>query len=332
MRTRPELIAEIGGNHEGDFEYAQHLVALAVKTPVDSVKLQVYAGDSLVSERVDPDRNRHFKRFELSRKQYETLMNQIRDAGKRYLCSVWDKEMIDWLNPQLTAYKVGSGDLTAYPILKHIATTSKPIILSTGLATLHEVEEAVQYLRACNPVYGSATHLTLLQCTSMYPIEDRDAHLEVMRTLRKSFQCRVGYSDHTRGCGALRLAAALGADVLEFHFTDSREGKTFRDHSVSLTPDDIDRLIEDMQKDANFIGNPDKRPLPIEADAGHLRSFRRAVYPSRDISPGEELGDHNITVLRPNQGIDAREYDQLVGRVARRKLLRHESLTWDDVR
>jgi N-acetylneuraminate synthase/N,N'-diacetyllegionaminate synthase len=326
------MIAEIGGNHEGDFEYAQRLVSLAVNTPVDFIKFQLYTGDTLVSEIEDPNRNRHFKNFELTRADHEELIRLVVDGGKRYLCSVWDLDLIDWVDPYVDTYKVGSGDLTAYPILKRLAATAKPIMLSTGLSTMDEVADAVAYLRSLGEVYKSADHLTILQCTTMYPIADKDAHIGVMQSFRESFKTRVGYSDHTVGSRALRVAALLGADVLEFHFTDSREGKAFRDHAVSLTPDEVCELADEISKDLATVGSAEKKPLPVELDAHHIHSFRRAVYPSRDIREGEMLGDHNLTVLRPNTGIDAREYDRLVGRVALRDLRRHEAINWGDIR
>jgi len=326
----PVLIAEIGGNHEGDFDYAERLVKLACQTPADMIKFQVYSGDTLVSEVEDPDRNRHFKRFELRRDQHETLIAMIHNAGKQYLCSVWDPAALDWVDPHVSMYKVGSGDLTAYPMLRKLAATSKPILLSTGLATLQEVQDSVEYLRNLNSFYERSEAITLLQCTSMYPIADTDAHLRVMDLLKTTFPgVNVGYSDHTIGIRALQVAALRGAHVLEFHFTDRREGQTFRDHAVSLLPEEVYQLHESIRSDLAFLGVAQKQPLQIEIENDHVISFRRAVYPSRDIQSGELLGDHNLTVLRPNRGIDAREYDQLMGRTAKIDLVRHQALEWD---
>ncbi len=326
----PVLIAEIGGNHEGDFDYAQRLVRLACETPADMIKLQVYTGDTLVSELEDPNRNRHFKRFELSRDQHETLISLIRNAGKQYLCSVWDPSALVWIDPHVTMYKVGSGDLTAYPMLRRLAATSKPILLSTGLSTLQEIQDTVQYLRNLNPFYEQSEAITLLQCTSMYPIADTDAHLHVMDLFKTTIPgVRIGYSDHTIGHRALQIAALRGAQVLEFHFTDRREGQTFRDHAVSLLPEEVFQLHAAIRSDAAFLGVAQKQPLSIEIEHDHVTSFRRAVYPSRDIRSGELLGDHNLTVLRPNRGIDARDYDRLIGKTAKTDLIRHQALHWD---
>ncbi len=330
-RTIPLLIAEIGGNHEGDFNYALRLVDLALNTPVDFVKFQIYSGDGLVSSIEDSSRNAHFKKFELTRFQHEEIINKILQSGKRYLASVWDVDTIDWINPFVDTFKVGSGDLTAFPLLKKMANTAKPIILSTGLSTQQEVEDAVNYLRTCNSIYQNYQYLTILQCTSMYPINESDVHLNVMNSYRDQLGVKVGYSDHTLGIKALELAAFMGADVLEFHFTDTREGKTFRDHAVSLIPDEVELIRNIISTNLVILGKSEKTPLPIELENGHVQSFRRAVFPSRDIEAGEILGEHNLTVLRPNKGIDARFFDQVIGKKAINALKKHQSMRWEDI-
>jgi sialic acid synthase SpsE len=162
--------------------------------------------------------------------------------------------------------------------------------------------------------------LALLQCTSMYPIEDRDANLRVMDTLRQATGVAVGYSDHTKGRTALFVAAARGAEVLEFHFTDDRTGKTFRDHHVSLTPDEVRAFCADLDQLQVLLGDGIKRPLSSEIDTGHVTSFRRAVYCRHAISQGQVIGADDLVVLRPNHGIDARQFDDLVGKRAARDL------------
>jgi N,N'-diacetyllegionaminate synthase len=327
----PLLIAEIGGNHEGNFDYALQLVDLALTTPVDYVKFQIYSGDALVSSVEDPDRNAHFKKFELSIAQHEEIIQKILQSGKKYLASVWDIESIDWIDSYVDAYKIGSGDVTAFPLLKRIANTSKPILLSTGLSTMEEVQQAVDYIRNCNSFYHNSRALCVLQCTSMYPIKNSDAHLNVLHSYKKQFGTQVGYSDHTTGMKALELAAVMGAEVLEFHFTDTREGKIFRDHTVSLTPEEVHTLVDTLNSNLAFLGDAMKMPLPIEIDNGHVQSFRRAIYPSRDIEEGEIFGAHNLTVLRPNKGIDARFFEELVGKKALKPFKKHEALQWEHI-
>jgi len=324
----PLLIAEIGGNHEGNFRYAEELTELAIETDVDFIKFQIYYGDSLVSILESPDRNRHFKRFELSKEEHLQLVSQVRDAGIGYMASVWDTDSMDWIDPHVTVYKVGSGDLTAYPLLKRIARTGKPIILSTGLSTEDEVLEAVNYVRSVNAVYRQKEMLAVLQCTSMYPIACGDAHLHVMPRLSNLTGATVGYSNHTEGMDALKCAVAMGAEILEFHFTDERAGKEFRDHRVSLMPDEVKELIREIRRIRSLQGDPIKRPLMIELENGHEVSFRRAVYPARDILEGEILTTENLTILRPNHGIDARDYEKIVGRRIKQSVKKHQKLCW----
>jgi sialic acid synthase SpsE len=329
LKDFPLLIAEIGGNHEGNFDYAKKLTQLAINSGADAVKFQIYTGDTLVSKLESPQRNNHFKKFELSPKQHIELAKMVFDAGKLYSSSVWDVDALDWIDPYVSFYKIGSGDLTAYPILKAIATTGKPLVLSTGLSTENEVVECVKYLQNLNHIYKNHSHLGVLQCTSMYPITQNDAHLEVMKYFKEKYNWTAGYSDHTEGTQALETAVAMGAEILEFHFTDSRDGKSFRDHKVSLTCDEVLILKEKIKSIKALQGQPVKQPLPIEIENGHDLSFRRAVYPSKDINKGEILNESNLTVLRPLSGIDARDYDKLIGRRILCDVKMHQKLEWD---
>jgi len=308
-RHGPVLIAEIGGNHEGNFDVARKLAEQAIATGVDFVKFQLYRGDMLVNGNESPDRNAHFKKFELTRDQHIELAQMCRAAGVGYLASVWDLEMLEWIDEWLTVYKIGSGDLTAWPIVREFAKRGKPMIVSTGLATLEEVLQTVAQIQAANDRYRHPEGLCLLQCTSMYPIPESEANLRVMDTLRAKTGLAVGYSDHTEGGLALRAAAAMGAEVLEFHFTDDRSGKQFRDHKVSLTPAEVLELQEDLQRIVTLRGSGAKEPTHAELENGHVASFRRAVYPGRALQAGDVLAAESLVVLRPNHGIDSRDFD-----------------------
>jgi len=325
----PLLIAEIGGNHEGNFEYAKKLTQLAIDSGADYVKFQIYTGDGLVSKLESPDRNQHFKKFELSSEQHIELAKMCRSQKVGYTASVWNFDALDWINPYMDFFKVGSGDLTAYPMLRELAKYKKPILISTGLANEKEVVEAVTFLRKQNDFYKKEHSIAVLQCTSMYPIKSSDANLNVMHRFKEILNCAVGYSDHTEGNYAMEIAVAMGAEVLEFHFTDDRTGKTFRDHKVSLTKDEVQKLIEKIRLIETLKGSSEKRVLPIEEENGHELSFRRAVYPSKDIKKGDVLTEDNLTILRPLHGIDAREYDQLIGKKALQDLEKYQKLSWE---
>ena len=327
-KVGPALIAEIGGNHEGDFEYAKELTQLAISTDVDFIKFQLYTGDSLVSKIESGSRNKHFKKFELTKTQHLELAQMVADAGINYMASVWDLDMIDWINDYMPVYKIGSGDLTAYPIIKKITGKGKPIVLSTGLSTEREVMDTIKYIQLNNQIYNSHENLAILQCTSMYPIKSNDANLSVMQRFSTLTNLTVGYSDHTEGVDALQISVAMGAQILEFHFTDSREGKECRDHKVSLIPDEVRMLKDRIKLIQTLKGRSKKEPLAIEIENNHVQSFRRAIYPIIDIKKGTIITPVHLTVLRPNNGIDARDYYKLLGKKATTNIRQHDQLDW----
>ncbi len=324
------FIAEIGGNHEGDFDYAKELLRLAIASGVDAVKFQIYSGDTLVSRIEGAERNRHFKRFELTKEHYMELAAICQKNSCMFMASVWDGDMLAWIDPFLPIHKIGSGDLTAYPLIEMLVATGKPIILSTGLATLAEVRDTVSFIDQLDPSYLRDKKLALLQCTSSYPCPDEDANLNAMLTLAGEFRLPVGYSDHTIGSDAALAAATMGAEILEMHFTDSREGKTFRDHHVSITQPEMRELLVKIRRVKVLQGKKNKEPAPSEIASGHRISFRRSVYARRDIGQGETFSPDNLTILRPAHGLDARKYDRMLGRKAKRAFTSHEVLTDDD--
>lgn len=328
-KNGPLLIAEIGGNHEGDFEYAKRLTQLAIESGADFVKFQIYTGDGLVSKVESEKRNKHFKKFELSKEQHIELANLCNKQGVGYTASVWNFDALEWAAPFMPFFKIGSGDLTAYPLLKATAQYKKPLLLSTGLATEQEVIDSVNYIRSLDKFYEQPENIAVLQCTSMYPIPANEAHLRVMQQLKEKLRCTIGYSDHTEGHYAMEIAVAMGAEILEFHFTDDRTGKTFRDHKVSLTKEEVQDLILKIKEIEALKGNGLKQPVPIELENGHELSFRRAVYPLVDLKVGDLLTKDNLTVLRPLAGIDARQYDQLIGKKMKVAVSAYQKLSWD---
>jgi len=326
----PLLIAEIGGNHEGNFDYAKKLTELAIESDADCIKFQMYTGESIVNKKIDPARSKHFKKFELSKDQYIELAKIVRESGKEFLASVWSEEMIRWIDPYLNMYKVGSGDLTAYPLLKKIALLGKPIILSTGLATEQEVIDSVNFIQSINNVYKEKNYLAVLQCTSMYPIANNDANLNVLDRFKELFkELSIGFSDHTVGYDALKYAVAKRAEILEFHFTDEREGKVFRDHKVSLTRDEVKVLISEIKHINEFLGDEQKQPTCIEISNNHQISFRRAVYPKRDLIKGHVINENDLIILRPMKGIDARSFYDLIGLRVNRTIKSYAELKWE---
>jgi len=311
------IIAEIGGNHEGDINKARELMHLAIESGADSIKFQVYSGDTLVNIKEDPKRVRHFDRFSFTDVQYINLAKECISLGADFNASIWNERQIDLLDPFLSFYKIGSGDLTAFSLIKKIVAKNKPIVISTGLSTIKEISNTVDYICSLNKVYKSSKMISILQCTSMYPIPDEDANLNVIRTLQEAFSYSIGYSDHTEGVKAAQLAIALGADILELHFTDDRNNKDFRDHQVSFTPDELKEIKSNSKFIRQLLGDGVKRPMQSEINSDHLTSFRRALYPACNIKKGQIIKESDLIALRPMHGIPADKLISVVGRTAK---------------
>lgn len=314
MDFNKTLIAEIGGNHEGDFGLAKEILFSALETEVEVVKFQIYTGDSLVNKLVSPSRNQHFKKFELKVDQYHELAEITESNGKRFNASIWDLDLFYEFERYLNFIKIGSGDFTNYYLLEKLSESNLPMILSTGLCTFEEIKKTVNHLRQQNEFYRKIKNLSLLQCTSMYPIPYREANLNVLNSL-KTLGVTVGYSDHTEDLEALTLAYSMGAKILEFHFTlEKLKSREFRDHKVSLTQKDVNSLCSRIETINLLKGDLIKNPTESEISNGHLKSFRRGVF----LNNGKEIGDtitfQDLTFLRPEEGIAASEYHNIIGK------------------
>ncbi|MDB2531618.1 N-acetylneuraminate synthase family protein [Alphaproteobacteria bacterium] len=325
------LIAEIGGNHEGNFEYAKELTYLAAESGVDAIKYQIYSGNTLVNSAYDPDRVKHFDRFALTRAQYIELAQLCGSLGVKFMASVWDIDSIDAINSFSEIFKVGSGDLTAWNLIAKFVSTGKPLILSTGLATLDEVIATVDFIKSLDSSYVSEKKIALLQCSSMYPIPDSDANLNVIHEYMKNFDFCVGYSDHTEGTEAIYIAAIMGAKIIEVHFTDSRENKSFRDHRVSLTKNEIKEFLQKMARVGVLQGSRSKQPTTSEVESGHIVSFRRSVYAKTDIPAGHRIEESDLLTLRPKTGLGAEKFYSIVGRRTKGPISRLGKFEHDDL-
>jgi len=328
MFKKPLLIAEIGGNHQGDFDKAKELVHMALDCDVDFVKLQTYFADTLVEKTFSPDRWAHFKRFELSIDQHITLAELITSQGKQYLTSIWDVDSYKHLAKYLTHVKIGSGDAVSYSFLKQAALTAKPIILSTGLCTFDEVRSSIAILRDINPIYNQREFLYVLQCTSMYPIPMGEANINVMDKYL-NFNCCVGYSDHTLGNFALEVASLRGAEMLEFHFTDNKENMAFRDHQVSLNSKDIQDLNQFFEKVLEVGGSDNKVPTQSEIDNNHHMTFRRGTYLKHSLSSGAIIASDDLIEKRPING--GLPFLDLIGKIVNKDLAQGQFLLKRDI-
>ena len=327
----PFIIAEIGGNHEGDQELAKDLLLQAADGGADAVKFQIYTGDGIVNRAVDPDRAEHFDRFSLSVDNYLELAVLAKENGIDFNASVWNIEMLELFSEHLSFYKVGSGDLTAFQFLEQIAAFELPIVVSSGLADFGEVNAAIRFLREKNSVYQEAGMLALLQCTSMYPISSTDANLNVITEYKRQFpELIIGYSDHTEGVLANLVAMSMGAEILEVHFTDARIRSDFRDHRVSLNRDQLKELRAQSIEIKNLKGSGVKELLEIEKANGHDLSFRRALYLNKDMAAGSVVGRNDVVSLRPLKGLSADQYEVLLGKKVKNSIRKLKPLDWQD--
>ena len=325
-----KLIAEIGGNHEGDFNYAVDLVHLAIESGVDSVKFQIYSGNSLVNEKVDPKRKEHFDKFSLTSDQYIELANICSKNKIDFSASIWNESQLNEFEEYLSFFKIGSGDLTAYPIIKSHCEKGKPIIISTGLSLMEEVTEAVDFICKCNPIYKNKRMLCIMQCTSSYPTPDDELNLKVIQHYKKHFKYPIGFSSHSSNPLALEYAVALGARVLEFHFTDSRSGKEFRDHKVSLTKSDVLNLKERIPFVLDSLGSNRKKPTFSEIESKNVITFRRGAYPSKNIKKGKEVSLEDFIFLRPFEGLSPKSVYKVLGKKTKRNLKYLEPVALED--
>lgn len=319
-RKLPYVIAEIGGNHEGSLSVAKDLVASAAEAGADAVKFQILSPNGLVSDVHDHERFLHFERLALQRSDFDELADFAESVGIDFCASIWDSENIKHFKDRMPFIKVGSGDLTAYPLLREIALLGKPIVLSTGLSHLAEVINSVDFIRSVNSAYNDKDLLSLLQCTASYPCPVSDVNLNVMDVLSKATGCLVGYSHHALNSLPILVAASMGAHIIEVHFTFDRSKESFRDHQLSFEKDDLVALIGSLKEIVELKGTFDKRPTEAELAQGNVVSFRRSLFLKRNVSVGSTFSWEDFVCLRPNVGVPAERIQDFIGRTASRDL------------
>jgi N,N'-diacetyllegionaminate synthase len=322
------VIAEIGGNHEGDFAYAKDLTYKAIETGVDAIKFQVYTPESLVNESLAKDRYDHFKKFTLPIENYIELAEIVKAHSIEFMASIWNIDEIDTLNDYINVHKVGSGDLTAYQLIERFVQTGKPVILSTGLSQMHQILETIKFIENIDRAYVDNKKLCILQCTSSYPCPPSDVNLNAMLTIAKETGLPFGYSDHTVGDLASLVAVSMGASVLEKHFTDNRHGREFRDHAVSFEPHELSRFIQDIRLIKELQGDTGKVLSAAEISSKNNETFRRALYLKQDMKIGEVVSKDAIVSLRPNVGIGAENYREVIGKKLKVPINALEALDW----
>ena len=309
------VIAEIGGNHEGDIDYALRLTDLAIESGADAVKYQIYSPNGLVNKNLDPDRFQHFKKFTLAFDEYERLAKRCISSGVQFMSSIWQSDAIDHFDSYINIHKVGSGDLTNYLLLKRLALTNKPIILSTAMANLDEVSEAIHFIESANGGYKKKGMLAILQCVAMYGNpKDNYANVSVIDSFYKCFPDKIiGYSDHTVGSLACEVAVAKGARILEVHFTDDKT-RAFRDHHIAMDNSDIVALKKQIELIHSIGGSNEKVPIFDIETPERIKEFRRACYLKNDQTSGTVITADMLTCLRPCIGVPANEVFSIIGK------------------
>lgn len=325
------IIAEAGVNHNGDYDLACRLVEAGASAGADYVKFQTFKAEALVSPQArraayqrrnlgatEPDDSQltMLRRLELSYEQFGELRRECERCGTRFLSTPFDFESIEFLRSLgMDMMKVPSGEITNLPYLQAVAATGLPIVMSTGMATLGEVEDAVRVLTdAGTPL----DRLTLLHCTTEYPAPYAEVNLRAMETLRRSFGTAVGYSDHTPGIEVSVAAVALGATVIEKHFTLDRN-LPGPDHRASLEPAELQALVEAVRHVEAALG--DGRKVVTPSEAANREVARKSIVAARDIAAGELLTADNLTVQRPGTGLSPMTWERLIGHRAQAPLV-----------
>lgn len=324
------VIAEIGSNHNGDFDTALRLVSEAYKAGVDAVKFQTYRAEKLI-HKSEPalklvktrfkTQLERFKSLEFTYKQYKKLHAFTVSKGLLFISTPFDEESVDMLEPFVWAYKIASGDIDNVPLLLAVTKKTKPILLSTGMSTVDEIKKALQRF--------SKNVVILMHCISNYPCPDSEINLNSIAFLKKKFpEIPVGLSDHTVGITAPLGAVALGACVIEKHFTlDSTQ--PIGDHRLSLEPAQFKDMVNHIRRMEEMLGDFKKEPSDSELDM--RKRLRRGLAASCDIRKGVKITADMLMPLRPRKGISVSQYENIIGKRARADIKNGEFLTRDSV-
>jgi N,N'-diacetyllegionaminate synthase len=314
------IIAEAGVNHNGDINLARQLINVAARAGADLVKFQTFIADKLVTKHAekadyqnqttDASESQYdmIRNLELTRDMHVSLIEYCESQGIQFFSTGFDPESIDLLaDLGLESFKVPSGEITNLPYLRHVGQYGKPVILSTGMSNLNEIKMALSILeQAGTPL----DRITVLHCNTEYPTPMIDVNLSAMLTIRDTLGVEVGYSDHTSGIEVAIAAVALGAKVIEKHFTLDRN-LPGPDHQASLEPDELKEMVVAIRNIEKAMGDGIKRPSSSEAKNKSI--VRKSLVAACAIREGEVFGEHNLTVKRPGTGLSPMRWDEVVG-------------------
>jgi len=336
---RPYVIAEIGVNHEGSLATAKQLIELAHQGGAHAAKFQSYKANTLASKQSpaywDTTKEATLSQHELFQKydnfgaaEYIELAAHAKKVGIDFISTPFDDEAVDYLAPLVSFYKIASADITNIPLLRRVARTGKPVVLSTGASTLDEVDGALKTLGT-----AGATDIALLHCILNYPCEDINAHVRMIGGLQDRYPNHIiGYSDHTvpdAEMTAMSIAYALGAVVLEKHFTHD---KTLpgNDHYHAMDVNDLSRFMKRINTIADMLGEQrDKHPISTE-DIARLNA-RRSIVIAKNLPAGHVVTEADITYKRPGTGVSPLHWDEVIGMRTKKALNEDDVLTWDDL-
>jgi N-acetylneuraminate synthase/sialic acid synthase len=329
------VIAEVGHNHQGSIEKARLLFKTAKDAWVNAVKLQKRDNRSLFTKSMyaKPYENEnsfgatygeHREALEFGKSEYEELKAYAKELGLTLFATAFDFKSADFLAElDMPAYKLASGDLQNIPLLKYVANFKKPLILSTGGGSLEDIKRAYDAIMPINP------QICLLQCTANYPTPPEEINLRVITTLREAFsQNVVGLSDHYNGIAMAVAAFTLGARVIEKHFTLNHTWKG-TDHALSLEPIGMQKMVRDLRRAKNALGDGIKRPYPSEVSA--LKKMGKKLVARRNLPAGHRLTEMDIAQKSPGDGLPPYELERLVGKTLRQALKEDDALTWENL-
>lgn len=321
MSNHTLIIAEAGVNHNGSLDIAKQLVDAAVDAGVDIIKFQTFKADKLVSKDAkkaeyqkqnigdgDDSQYQMLKKLELSETDHQELVAYCHQKGIRFWSTAFDLESIDFLHSLgLGLWKIPSGEITNYPFIKKIALLHEPVIMSTGMCDEDDIRNALDVLLK-NGL--TKDQITILHCNTQYPTPMKDVNLKAMLTIKHDFETVVGYSDHTRGIEVPIAAVALGAEVIEKHFTLDRN-MAGPDHKASLEPQELKAMVQAIRNIESALGTGIKQVS--ESERGNIAVARKSIVASTYIKKGETLTDSNLSVKRPGTGISPMLWETVVG-------------------
>jgi len=306
------FIAEIGVNHEGDVSQAKKMLEMAAEVGVDFVKFQSYTPQRYASEN-DANRFQRVSKFSLNINDFEELANLSARLGVGFLSTPLTEDWVELLNPMCSAFKIASGDITFKPVIQNAAQTGKPLIISTGAATIDEIDQAVDWVTREVGGENLKDRLILMHCVAAYPTPIEQANILAIPFMKERYGINVGYSNHVIGANACLAAVAVGANVIEVHFTDKKEGREFRDHALSFDQNDLVSFIKNAREIKQSLGKFTKEVQPCEYSGVPL--IRKGIVAARDLNEGEQLAVGDLMYARPAIEFVSNEIDNLIGKV-----------------